>query len=175
MREEAGGSRRQLWLGLVFAVIAAVEVSLTILLFRNTTPDLVAAVVIVAALLAVSPRLFDIASFDVSPSGLKATLNSLTERVEKQESDIAELFAMAMGKPMYDNLKRLHDGNFPYVMSEGLQRELYHLRTIGYIDVNGGIRNIPESGRNLAEYAQITDHGEEFVRLRESYENRDQP
>jgi hypothetical protein len=69
---------------------------------------------------------------------------------------------------MYVNLKKLASGNFgQYEISKGLERELYHLRDIGYIKVTS-IKAIPKSGENLSDHIEVTETGKMFVELRES-------
>ena len=98
-------------------------------------------------------------------------LQRIEEKVNKVEEDvdITKQFLMSMSKPMYDNLRKIASGNFgPYGMGRGsgLQRELYHLRDIGYIDAHS-IRSIPDNGNNLSDYVKITPIGAKFVNLRE--------
>ncbi len=104
------------------------------------------------------------------------------EKIEKkvaiveQDVDIAKQFLFSMSNPMYDNLKKIASGKFgPYKMEKGsgLQRELYHLRDIGYIEAHS-IRSIPDSGDNLSSHVKITPIGEKFVNLRESYVFKDE-
>lgn len=100
-------------------------------------------------------------------------LQRIEEKVATVENDvnIAKQFLLSMSKPMYDNLKKIASGNFgPYIMERGsgLQRELYHLRDIGYIHVES-IRNIPDRGDNLSLQVKITPIGEKFVNLREAF------
>lgn len=99
-------------------------------------------------------------------------LQKIEEKVTVVEKDvnIAKQFLLSMSKPMYDNLVKICSGNFgPFKIEgdSGLQRELYHLRDIGYIDVDS-IRNIPNEGGNLSDFVQITAIGKKFVNLRES-------
>jgi hypothetical protein len=73
-----------------------------------------------------------------------------------------------MAAPMYLNLKKLASGNFgQYVMSGGLKRELYHLRDMGYIEVNV-ISAILDQGDNLSDHVVVTDIGHMYVQLRDS-------
>lgn len=69
---------------------------------------------------------------------------------------------------MYTNLKKLASGYFgPYEGTRALERELYHLRDIAYIEVDS-IHAIPKTGLNLSEHVKITEAGKEFVDLREA-------
>jgi len=82
---------------------------------------------------------------------------------------VSKLFLLTMSEPMFFNLKKLarREGFGSFEMEEPLQRELYHLRDIGYIEVPA-IREIPKSGSNLSEYVKVTGAGREFVELREA-------
>jgi hypothetical protein len=85
------------------------------------------------------------------------------------EVEISKSFVLSMGNYMYTNLAKIASGHFgPYVLERGsaLERELYHLRDIGYIHVDS-IRAIPGSGDNLSKYIGITEVGSKFVELRE--------
>ncbi len=100
-------------------------------------------------------------------------LQKIEEKVASVEEDIniTKQFLLSMSTPMYLNLKKIASGNFgSYKMEKGsgLQRELYHLRDIGYIEVFS-IRNIPDMGNNLSDYVKITPIGNKFVNLRESF------
>jgi hypothetical protein len=99
---------------------------------------------------------------------LKAELNSVREDLERVNDRVAKLFLTTMAPLMYVNLSKLASGNFgPYEMSKGLERELYHLRDIGYVTIES-IKAIPESGENLSDYVQVTETGILFVELRGS-------
>lgn len=99
-------------------------------------------------------------------------LQKIEDKVIAVEKDvnITKQFLLSMSKPMYENLVKIASGDFgPYRIEKGsgLQRELYHLRDIGYIAVQS-IRSIPNVGANLSDYVQITPIGKEFIQLRES-------
>ena len=96
---------------------------------------------------------------------MRRDLAVMQKRVEGISDLTARLFLTTMSGPMYGNLEKLCDGFGPYAWSGGLERELYHLRDIGYVDV-GSIREIPKQGQNLSEHVRVTDAGKEFVRLR---------
>lgn len=103
-------------------------------------------------------------------------LEDKVEDVRRELSDINEkasdLFLTTMSPKMYFNLRKLNSGNFGhYVKNQGLKRELYHLRDIGYIDVES-ISAIPYEGNNLSDLVKITFTGKQFVKLRESVEKQ---
>jgi hypothetical protein len=99
-------------------------------------------------------------------------LRKVEEKVTNVEHDvkITKQFLLSMSKSMYDNLVKIASGNFgryKMEMGSGLQRELYHLRDISYIDIFS-IRNIPNEGINLSDYVKIKPIGEKFMELREN-------
>ena len=111
------------------------------------------------------------ASFKVGPVEIGA-LEKKVEDVQKEVSDlserVAEVFLYAMPSAMYANLKKLNSGKFgDYEMSLGLERELYHLRNMGYIEVES-IKSIPSPGSNLSDHVKITETGQRFVEIRDS-------
>ncbi|MFF1443347.1 hypothetical protein [Streptomyces sp. NPDC058295] len=80
---------------------------------------------------------------------------------------MSKLFLHTMSGQMYENLKKLTSGNFGnYVMGSALERELRHLRDIGYIRVHS-ISSVPPEGENLSQYVSVTEAGSQFVALRE--------
>jgi len=98
----------------------------------------------------------------------RAELDTVHEAVSSMDSKIAALFMATMSPLMYVNLKKIGSGHFgPYRMSNGLERELYHLRDIGYITVHS-IKQIASEGANLSDYVQITPAGKQFIDLREA-------
>jgi len=92
-------------------------------------------------------------------------VSELSDLVDKQ-------FLTAMGPDMYEKLKKIDAGRFgPFEFGEwsGLERELYFLRDIGYIQINS-IREVKKIGKgdNLSDFVRITETGRKFVELRES-------
>lgn len=95
-------------------------------------------------------------------------LDTVQKAVSSMESQIAALFMATMSRPMYVNLKKIGSGNFgSYKMSQGLERELYHLRDIGYIAVPS-IKAIPTEGADLSDFVKISSTGKQFIELREA-------
>ena len=73
-----------------------------------------------------------------------------------------------MSDAMYFNLAKLSTGKFGvFDKNKGLERELYHLRTIGYINCES-IQSIPKKGNNLSEFVTIASTGKQFVELRQN-------
>ena len=92
----------------------------------------------------------------------------MRRELDELNAKVARLFLTTMSPSMYTNLKKLASGSFgTYEMNKGLDRELHHLRDIGYIDIHS-IKAIPGSGTNLSEHVEVTATGKQFVDLRES-------
>lgn len=99
---------------------------------------------------------------------LEKKVDLVEQRVSDLREKIGQAFLLSMATPMYLNLKKLASGGFgKYTMSAGLKRELYHLRDMGYIDVES-INAIPNQGNNLSEQVVVTDIGHMYVQLRDS-------
>lgn len=97
---------------------------------------------------------------------LKAEVDIVRSKIIEVDKKIARLFLAAMAPTMYSNLEKLASGKFgEYKKTEGLRRELYHLRDIGYIKVES-ITRIPNDGPNLSDYVKITNTGNQFIELR---------
>jgi hypothetical protein len=96
-------------------------------------------------------------------------LSQVHQRLDDLLGKLAKLFTHTMSGPMYENLCKLAspEGFGDYKMRDGLQRELYHLRDIGYIKA-ASIRNIPREGSNLSDYVRVLSTGKEFIQLREA-------
>jgi hypothetical protein len=95
-------------------------------------------------------------------------LRRVRSQVQELNNKVSELFLVTMAPSMYQNLEKLASGSFgPYKKSSGLERELIHLRDIGYIE-NIWLENIPTEGPDLSPYVTVTDVGKRFVKLRQS-------
>lgn len=142
-----------LWVGLIIIVAA---------LFRNEIRLFREALV---------KRLVNGNSIEIGPIKLgeiRKELDSVRGELNDTNLLISQLFLTTMSQTMFDNLKKLETGCFgSYKMSLGLERELYHLRDIGYIEVPS-IKAIPESGDDLSKHIKITPTGKQFVALRAS-------
>jgi hypothetical protein len=98
---------------------------------------------------------------------LRNEVATVRSKVDDLGERVSKLFLLTMSAPMYVNLRKLASGAFgPYQMSGGLERELYHLRDLGYVEVHA-IREIPASGSELLDHVSITEAGSQFVALRE--------
>src|SRR5215216_6859453 len=113
-------------------------------------------------------RLEEGSSFEIGPvkiGELRAEIKSVRKGLDEINERISQLFLTTMAPLMYENLKKIASGKFgKYQMSKGLERELYHLRDIGYIAVPS-IKEIPASGENLSAHVQITSTGQQFIEL----------
>jgi len=150
--------------------MVSVEIVLCVklLLSQSVSAQLLIAMVMVAALVILSVRIFDITAFSLAKGELKAEMASVKEHLEETDRKIVKLFLLTMSGSMYDNLRKLVSGKFGhYELGIGLERELYHLRSIGYVDVES-IQAIPKKGNDLSPYVKITETGKAFVAYRES-------
>jgi hypothetical protein len=78
---------------------------------------------------------------------LKDRQETTESRINDAVSRIDKIFAYTMSESMYLNLQKISSGNFGhFVQSEGLSRELRHLRNIGYITVKGTMGGLPLRG-----------------------------
>lgn len=97
---------------------------------------------------------------------LVEAVESVKGQVETLNDRVARAFLLSMSEAMYGNLKKLASGNFgPFEKTGGLERELRHLRDIGYIDISS-VNAIPVSGENLSDFVTVTPSGRSFVSLR---------
>jgi hypothetical protein len=101
---------------------------------------------------------------------LREEVRGVKEQLSEVNGRVTSLFLTTMAPNMYLNLKKLSSGAFgKYTKTKGLERELYHLRDIGYIEIRS-ITAIPEEGDDLSQYVAITSTGAQFVELREKIE-----
>ena len=97
---------------------------------------------------------------------LKAEIQTVRADLVRVENVVAELFLATMSVAMFENLRKLATGAFgPYHLGQALERELYHLRDIGYVSV-ASVKAIPKDGPDLSQYVKVTDPGRKFVELR---------
>ncbi len=123
----------------------------------------------------INDRLKSGSGFKIGPveiGALKSKIDNVEKEVTNVNENVSKLFLITMAEPMYNNLEKIGTGSFgKYKFSKGLERELYHLRDIGYIDVES-IQSIPKEGADLSQYVKVTDVGKEFIQLREEYINK---
>jgi hypothetical protein len=161
----------------VFIGVATVNIVLLIkLLAGQSSTDLLFAICVITILLIFSFRFDDITKANFSKDGLEIDLSSLNKRLDETMKEVDNVFLTSMGPDLYMNLKKItsrHFGKYHKNPDGGLDRELRHLRNIGYIEVkDNSISKIPEYGENLSDYVWATDTGMHFVALRESIEQR---
>lgn len=93
-------------------------------------------------------------------------LSVVQSQVDEIGKKVTQLFLVTMSPAMFANLEKIASGHFgSFQKSRGLERELYHLRDIGYIEVPS-VRGLPREGPDLSQHVRVTDAGREFVRLR---------
>ncbi len=102
---------------------------------------------------------------------IESDVREVKDKVSELNDLVSKQFLTAMGPDMYENLKKIDAGHFgPFEFGEwsGLERELYFLRDIGYIQINS-IREVKKIGKgdNLSDFVRITETGRKFVELRE--------
>ena len=96
-----------------------------------------------------------------------AKLTEVQKEVGALQEKIGELFLLTMSPGMYMNLRKLESGHFgPFAKSSALERELRHLRDIGYIDIES-ISQLPSEGAELSDFVDVTEIGRTFIELRE--------
>ena len=104
---------------------------------------------------------------------LRSEVQSVREELSDLNQKVTMLFLTTMSPAMFENLSKLHSGSFGHFKkTQGLKRELYHLRDIGYIAIES-ISALPEEGLNLSNFVTITDTGRSFVELRRASEEND--
>jgi hypothetical protein len=168
------------WPIAVFAATLLVLASLIVKMFLldEISTTLVVSIVAISGLLILSPRIFELSELTLSTDGLIAKIRDVERKVEttkqeikKTEQKIDKLFAYTMSPSMATNLRKVAAGNFGHFRnSSGLQRELRHLRDIGYIDVKGNLGDLPDEGNELSDFVTATPTGKDFLALRESME-----
>jgi hypothetical protein len=104
---------------------------------------------------------------------MHSELQYVHERLDDVLQKVAKLFISTMSGPMYENLRKLTqpEGFGKYEWNGGLERELYHLRDIGYIEVPSIQALSSKEGANLSDFVKVTKTGREFVELREAMSN----
>ncbi|MEC4816053.1 MAG: hypothetical protein SAK29_22695 [Scytonema sp. PMC 1069.18] len=155
-----------------FSCIAFIEaVLLMILLSGKASIELFLAITVIAMLLFLFPSLDDTIALTFDRSKLESKLSAIGKKNTTTMTKLDKLILLSMSTTMCDNLKKLNSGQFgTYKITERLERELYHLWDLGYIEVSR-VRDIPYEGNNLSEYVQVTDFGKQFVELRKSVES----
>jgi hypothetical protein len=163
----------RIWPVVVFGATVSILACLIVKMFLVAEPpaSLLIAIAVIAGLLILSPRVFDLAELTISKGGLVAKIRDMEQKVETAERKIDQLFAYTMSDSMFENLQKLASGRFGHFRNNGgLRRELRHLRDVGYISVQGHIGDLPDDGQNLSDFVTVTPVGRDFVALRQSLE-----
>ena len=146
---------------------------------RLGTPEIVLGVALIAAVAFAAQTSYSLTALSVGSAGFSADFaQRIEERTVELESavtelsdEVSELFLHTMAPSMFENLDKLTKPDFDYVLSDGLKSELFHLRTIGYIE-NFGLEKIPDAGPDLRAYITVTPAGKRFVELRKAADRR---
>jgi hypothetical protein len=154
-----------------------------VLLFKLVSKfslDLFLAVGIIAILLILILRVEDLKSLTFGKEGLKAELEVLQNKIDKNKQELYSLISLSMGKETYENLQKLANGKFgPYIKEKhmGLEAELYYLRNLGYVELipnsARSIHEIEESGNELSDHIRVTEAGSRYIELRNSLGRKD--
>jgi hypothetical protein len=146
-----------------FSCLAFIEGILLVMLFSGRGSVLIiAALIFIALLMFFIPRADDVIA-------LTFDRDKIDNKITKSRVD--KLFILTMPESMYKTLQKINSGSYGnYDLSAKLERELYFLRDIGYIDDIEEIRDIPYKGNNLSNYVKITSAGKQFIELRKSIE-----
>ncbi len=152
-----------------------------VLLFKlvsNFSLDLLLAVGIVTILLILTLNVENLKSISLGKDGLKAEMQELQKKIDKNKQKLYDLISLSMGEDAYENLKKLASRQFGDYTKEkymGLETELYYLRNLGYVELipNSArpIHEIPESGGELSDYIRVTEAGFKYIELRNSVDS----
>ena len=163
----------------VFLGIASIEAALLYKLIAGqggtSATEIIVAICIVGTLLVLSPNLDSLKELSLGKEGFSVQLEVLQKKISENEQAIVDLILLSMGRDAYYNLTKLtrSHGFGPYEKEHfmGLETELYHLRNLGYVDLNKekarSIYDIPESGDQLSDYISVTSDGRKYIELRE--------
>ncbi|ARV62886.1 hypothetical protein BZZ01_06360 [Nostocales cyanobacterium HT-58-2] len=158
------------WWAAFICIIFIEAVLLFLLISRQPTPLLFVAIIAIAFLLFLIPQLDEVISLTFDRGKLESKINAVGKKISATKARTDKLVLLSMSKSMYETLKKLAAGSLgSYEMSDALERELYHLKNMGYVEVSR-IRDIPYEGNNLSDYVKVTDSGKQFIELRKSAE-----
>ena len=170
---------KQLQWTAVFVGIASIEAALLYKLIAGqagtSTTEIIVAICIVGTLFVLSPNLDSLRELSLGKEGFRVQLAKLEKKTSENEHAILDLILLSMGRDAYHNLTKLARGFGPYEKEPfmGLETELYHLRNLGYMDLNSekapSIHEIPKFGDELSDYIKVTPEGRRYIELREQY------
>ena len=162
----------------VFLGIASIGAALLYKLIASQNAEsptgVIVAICIVGILFVLSSNTDSLRLISVGREGFRAELEVLQKKTSENDRAITEMILLSMGPDAYFNLKKLASGDFGEYEKEshmGLETELYHLRNLGYVDLDPqharSIHEIPESGDQLSDYISVTEAGKKYIKLRE--------
>jgi hypothetical protein len=164
----------------LFIILILIEILFVLKLFMGGSDSFYLVLIFgTAILMLLLVKISDIKSFDFLGGNFRAEFQNQLDETKKQVDEtkdkVEKLFLSTMSGPMYHNLRKLANPPFgAYYMTDGLKKELYHLRDIGYISIPpnglGSISKIPQKGEDLSMYVNVTNFGEEFIKQRETIE-----
>jgi hypothetical protein len=162
----------------VFAVISLVLCGLLVKLFMDpaNAAATAAACVTLGIVLMLTPRLSELVRFGYKDGSVGAEferrLTTAERKAQENQNRIDNLFLNSMDEDIFYNLKKLASGHFEhYKRQSALDRQLHHLRDMGYIKCFN-IGAIPQEGDDLSRYVTVTEPGKKFVEFREEAEKR---
>ncbi|MFD3459141.1 hypothetical protein ACFWVM_05480 [Nocardia fluminea] len=125
---------------------------------------------IIATFIGRFPKL-KVGDHEIDPSDwnrVKDTVKKTEKEVETLSKRVERVFLASMDADMALNLRKLSNEDFgEYFMHAPLERQLRHLRDLGYIEVNCAISEIPNEGENLSQHVIATKTGRDFINLRD--------
>ena len=158
------------WWAAFICIIFIEAVLLILLISRQPTPLLFVAIVAIALLLFLIPQLDEVIALTFDRGKLDSKINSIGKKLSTTKARTDKLVLLSMSKSMFETLKKLAGANFgSYEMNDNLEKEIFHLKDIGYVEV-GRIRDIPYKDNNLSDYVKVTDLGKQYIELRKSTE-----
>ncbi|WP_026731246.1 hypothetical protein [Fischerella sp. PCC 9605] len=155
-----------------FSCLAFMEGILLVMLFSGRGSVLIiAALIFIAILMVFIPRAEDVVALTFDRDKIDNKINSLNKKITTTKNRVDKLFVLSIPESMYKTLQKINSGNYGnYDLTAKLERELYFLRDVGYIEDMEEIRDIPYKGSNLSNYVKITGTGKQFIELRKSIE-----
>ncbi|PMB21563.1 hypothetical protein [Fischerella thermalis] len=155
-----------------FSCLAFIEGVLLVMLFSGRSSVLtIAALLFIAILMVFLPRADDVVALTFDRDKIDNKINSLNKKLSTTKNRADKIFLLTIPESMYKTLQKINSGNYGnYDLTAKLERELYHLRDIGYIEDTKEIRDIPYEGNNLSNYVKITALGKQYIELRKSIE-----
>ena len=169
----------------VFMGIFSIEAAfLYKLIMGQAETEVIIAICFVGILFLLWYKADSLKGISADKDGIKVELEvrQLQKEVTENKQEIVDLILLSMGKETFDTLKKLardvgfQGYNKPHY--EGLETELYYLRNLGYIKLKEGTASsifaIPEPGKQLSQYIEVTEAGHKYICLRNKHEPKEQ-